>query len=243
MANAVEFVLSLKNKVTGPARAAKAGIWAAGESLRPAEWRTKLWDDAKRKAPDGCPIKGVVMGSAKVYLLPWSAEYERGRIQTNRALAITSRQRRTTVTVVPADGDMLAVGQPTAGARCYVAVRGGFAEAPVMGSCATDTLAHVGPAPVAVGDWLAVQPAPATSVVAAPELPPEGPFFKTRPDSVTCVVVPTAGKSSTTGCATAQADKAATGDQHVAAQDFGHELTLARRAGIGKAVGACRGRA
>lgn len=74
--------------------------------------------------------------------------------------------------VALADGDMLAVGQPTAGARCYVAVRGGFAEAPVMGSCATDTLAHVGPAPVAVGDWLAVQPAPATSVVGAPELPP-----------------------------------------------------------------------
>ena len=74
--------------------------------------------------------------------------------------------------VALADGDTLAVGQPTAGARCYVAVRGGFAEAPVMGSCATDTLAHVGPAPVAVGDWLAVQPAPATSVVAAPELPP-----------------------------------------------------------------------
>ena len=74
--------------------------------------------------------------------------------------------------VALADGDMLAVGQPTAGARCYLAVRGGFAEAPVMGSCATDTLAHVGPAPVAVGDWLAVRPAPATSVVAAPELPP-----------------------------------------------------------------------
>lgn len=74
--------------------------------------------------------------------------------------------------VALADGDTLAVGQPTAGARCYVAVRGGFAEAPVMGSCATDTLAHVGPAPVAVGDWLAVRPAPATSVVAAPELPP-----------------------------------------------------------------------
>lgn len=74
--------------------------------------------------------------------------------------------------VALADGDTLAVGQPTAGARCYVAVRGGFAEAPVMGSCATDTLAHVGPAPVALGDWLAVRPAPATSVVSAPELPP-----------------------------------------------------------------------
>ena len=48
--------------------------------------------------------------------------------------------------VALADGDMLAV-RPTHRARCYVAVRGGFAEAPVMGSCATDTLAHVGPAP------------------------------------------------------------------------------------------------
>ena len=74
--------------------------------------------------------------------------------------------------VALADGDTLAVGQPRAGARSYVAVRGGYAEAPVMGSCATDTLAHVGPAPVAVGDWLAVRPAPVTSVVAAPELPP-----------------------------------------------------------------------
>ena len=74
--------------------------------------------------------------------------------------------------VALADGDTLAVGQPTAGARCYVAVRGGFVEAPVMGSCATDTLAHVGPAPVAVGDWLAVRPAPATCVVAGPDLPP-----------------------------------------------------------------------
>jgi len=74
--------------------------------------------------------------------------------------------------VALADGDTLAVAQPSAGARCYVAVRGGFTEAPVMGSCATDTLAHVGPAPVAVGDWLGVRPAPAASVVAAPGLPP-----------------------------------------------------------------------
>ena len=74
--------------------------------------------------------------------------------------------------VALADGDTLAVGQPRAGARSYVAVRGGYAEAPVMGSCAADTLAHVGPAPVAVGDWLAVRPAPVTSVVSAPELPP-----------------------------------------------------------------------
>jgi len=66
------------------ARAAKAGIWAAGDSERPADYRAKVWEEAKRRAPDGCPIKGVVTGGAKVYLLPWSPEYERGRIQTTR---------------------------------------------------------------------------------------------------------------------------------------------------------------
>jgi endonuclease YncB( thermonuclease family) len=66
------------------ALAAKAGIWAAGESLRPAEWRARVWDEAKRKAPDGCPIKGTIAGNAKVYLLPWSPEYDRGRVQPSR---------------------------------------------------------------------------------------------------------------------------------------------------------------
>ena len=73
-----------------------------------------------------------------------------------------------------ADGDMLAVGEPVAGTRCYVAVRGGFAVKPVLGSCATDTLARVGPAAVASGDVLAVRPVVGSAVVGAPELPPEG---------------------------------------------------------------------
>jgi len=71
-----------------------------------------------------------------------------------------------------ADGDTLALGEPTAGTRCYVAVRGGFAVAPVLGSCATDTLAHVGPAPLAAGDLLAVRPVQGAGVVGAPQIPP-----------------------------------------------------------------------
>jgi KipI family sensor histidine kinase inhibitor len=71
-----------------------------------------------------------------------------------------------------ADGDTLAIGQPTAGTRCYVAVRGGFSVAPVLGSCATDTLAHVGPAPLAAGDVLGVKPVHAGAVVGPPELAP-----------------------------------------------------------------------
>ena len=63
------------------ARDAKAGIWAAGEAERPAEFRAKVWEEAKRRAPDGCPIKGLVTGGARVYVLPWSPDYDRGRIQ------------------------------------------------------------------------------------------------------------------------------------------------------------------
>jgi len=66
------------------AREAKLGIWAAGEVERPAEFRAKLWDEAKRRAPDGCPIKGLVTGEGRVYVLPWSPDYDRGRIQKAR---------------------------------------------------------------------------------------------------------------------------------------------------------------
>ncbi len=75
--------------------------------------------------------------------------------------------------VALADGDTLAVGQPEAGARCYLAVRGGFAEPQVMDSCATDTLAQVGPPPLAAGDVLGVRPALASAVVGSTELPPD----------------------------------------------------------------------
>lgn len=71
-----------------------------------------------------------------------------------------------------ADGDALSIGQPVAGARCYVAVRGGYRVAPVLGSAATDTLAHVGPPALQAGQLLAVQPAE-HAVVGTPDLPPD----------------------------------------------------------------------
>ncbi|MGE4451210.1 5-oxoprolinase/urea amidolyase family protein [Castellaniella sp.] len=58
------------------------------------------------------------------------------------------------------DGDELRVGAPSAGVRCYVAVRGGWDVAPVLGSRATDTLAGIGPAPLRPGDRLPVGAAP-----------------------------------------------------------------------------------
>lgn len=68
-------------------------------------------------------------------------------------------------------GDQLTLGAPTAGLRSYLAIRGGFAVTPVLGSLSTDTLAQVGPAPLAAGDRLALQPAPGGLAVSIDEQP------------------------------------------------------------------------
>jgi endonuclease YncB( thermonuclease family) len=65
------------------ARNAKAGMWIA-DIQRPAEYRAKAWEEAKRRAPDGCPIKGQVTGTERVYVLPGTPAYERLRVQTAR---------------------------------------------------------------------------------------------------------------------------------------------------------------
>jgi endonuclease YncB( thermonuclease family) len=65
------------------ARANKAGIWR-GEAERPSDYRAKIWEAAKRAAPDGCPIKGQVSASGKFYVAPWSPEYPRIRVRTAR---------------------------------------------------------------------------------------------------------------------------------------------------------------
>ncbi|TWS19808.1 5-oxoprolinase/urea amidolyase family protein [Tsukamurella asaccharolytica] len=62
------------------------------------------------------------------------------------------------------DGDLLEVGPVTAGLRVVIAVRGGVDVPPVLGSRSTDTLAHLGPAPIAAGDVLPVGRAPRTAV-------------------------------------------------------------------------------
>jgi biotin-dependent carboxylase-like uncharacterized protein len=56
---------------------------------------------------------------------------------------------------VPA-GAVLAVGAPTGGLRCYLAVAGGFTVPPVLGSRSTDLLAGLGPPRLAVGQLLPV---------------------------------------------------------------------------------------
>jgi len=69
------------------------------------------------------------------------------------------------------EGDVLALGAARAGVRAYVAVRGGFAIRPVLGSCASDTLAHLGPPALQRGDVLPVHTPPPKRAVACP-VPP-----------------------------------------------------------------------
>lgn len=70
------------------------------------------------------------------------------------------------------DGDGIALGPPRAGSRNYLAVRGGFAVAPVLGSCSTDTLAQLGPGRIRTGDSLRVRPVERGAVVGLREPAP-----------------------------------------------------------------------
>lgn len=73
---------------------------------------------------------------------------------------------------IPAGGE-LRMGVPEHGLRSYLAVRGGIAEPPVLGSRSTDTLSGLGPEPLRPGTTVPVGPAPAAfpTVDAAP-VPP-----------------------------------------------------------------------
>lgn len=53
-------------------------------------------------------------------------------------------------------GDVLRIGAPTVGLRWTIAVAGGFGGDDVLGSRSFDTLASLGPAPLAAGDELVV---------------------------------------------------------------------------------------
>jgi endonuclease YncB( thermonuclease family) len=65
------------------ARTAKAGVWE-GSARRPSEYRALKWEEAKREAPDGCPIKGSVRGNRRYYTVPWARDYERVKVSLNR---------------------------------------------------------------------------------------------------------------------------------------------------------------
>lgn len=65
------------------AKTARAGLWA-GDADRPSDYRAKRWEEARRAAPEGCPIKGRVSSGARVYVLPWSGGYDSVRVVSAR---------------------------------------------------------------------------------------------------------------------------------------------------------------
>ena len=60
-----------------------AGLWQ-GENIRPKEWRDQIWQEAKRAAPEGCPIKGYVHATDRTYAMPWSNGYDGAKMRTVR---------------------------------------------------------------------------------------------------------------------------------------------------------------
>ncbi len=69
--------------VEDQAEGEKIGLWA-GKADRPQDYRDKRWEDAKKSAPEGCPIKGPIRSGARVYVLPWAASYDSIRLRASR---------------------------------------------------------------------------------------------------------------------------------------------------------------
>ncbi|WP_330456638.1 biotin-dependent carboxyltransferase family protein [Streptomyces sp. NBC_00820] len=72
------------------------------------------------------------------------------------AVSVNGRPAPWGAPVGVAAGELLEVGRAVAGVRSYVAVSGGVAVEPVLGSRATDLLSGLGPAPLANGTVLPV---------------------------------------------------------------------------------------
>jgi biotin-dependent carboxylase-like uncharacterized protein len=107
----------------------------------------------------------------------------RFRVTTTTVVALTGAPAPMTVGARPGDphrpvvvpaGAEVALGTPPSGLRSYVAVRGGIAVDPVLGSRATDTVAGLGPPVLAVGTELPVGPPPSSPVPAVDVAPEAG---------------------------------------------------------------------
>ncbi|GAA3673462.1 biotin-dependent carboxyltransferase family protein [Nocardioides ginsengisoli] len=96
---------------------------------------------------------------------------------TGAPLSVTvgARRRWTHEVIAVGAGEQVALGTPRQGLRSFLAVRGGFDVPPVLGSCSTDLLSGIGPAPLTAGTvldvGLATDPRPTTDLVVAPPPP------------------------------------------------------------------------
>jgi biotin-dependent carboxylase-like uncharacterized protein len=92
-------------------------------------------------------------------------------------VTVDGRSREHAEAVWLPSGSVLALGRPWTGLRSYVAVAGGVAVEPVLGSRSTDTFGHVGPPPVAAGDVIPVgSPAGPPAPADTPRPPTRGPL-------------------------------------------------------------------
>ncbi|MGC1505785.1 MAG: thermonuclease family protein [Sulfitobacter sp.] len=65
------------------ARDAGLGVFQA-PSQTPWEYRADAWERAVQSSPNGCPIKGNVNGSARIYHTPWSPNYGQTKIDDSK---------------------------------------------------------------------------------------------------------------------------------------------------------------
>lgn len=65
------------------ARSARAGLWQ-GEHTSPWDYRQNRWQTAEVKAPSGCAIKGNVSNRGQIYHVPWSAWYDKVKVEPAR---------------------------------------------------------------------------------------------------------------------------------------------------------------
>ncbi|WP_241993141.1 5-oxoprolinase/urea amidolyase family protein [Cryobacterium frigoriphilum] len=129
----------------------------------------------------GNPATAAVLENALGGLV-LEARYDQVLAVSGAAVPIDVTSGAGTLRTVPVDapfvvhaGDRVALGTPSSGMRCYVAVRGGFDVPAVLGSRSTDTLSGLGPAPLSVGTELRVLVAAASSVVGDAEPSPAAP--------------------------------------------------------------------
>lgn len=117
--------------------------------------------------PSGSPVLEITLGPVRlradrpmVLALTGAAQVQLGgqRIPPGAAFAADA-------------GDEVLIAPPATGMRSYLALRGGYDVAPVLGSAATDTLAFVGPPALSASDTIAPAQNPAAAV-GAPEIQP-----------------------------------------------------------------------
>lgn len=70
------------------------------------------------------------------------------------------------------EGAQVAVGSPASGLRTYLAVRGGVAVEPVLGSRSTDSLSGLGPPPLRAGQRLPIGPSAGLGPIVVDAAPP-----------------------------------------------------------------------